>query len=100
MALSRGAVGLGGILNRANATHGLIASRYVARTPGVAAALHGADSTARGFARVTDISRAPQNSIVRHAHSSSARDGVNMGLKGMAPTSRGEYVVTKLDDRS
>lgn len=36
--------------------------------------------------------------LTRFAHSSSARDAVNMGLKDMAPSNRGEYVVTKLDD--
>lgn len=40
----------------------------------------------------------PNAVVARHAHSSSAREAVNMGLQGMAPSNRGEYVVTKLDD--
>ncbi len=50
--------------------------------------------------RSTEIGVPLPKAIVRHNHSSSARDAVNMGLKGMAPSNTGEYVVTKLDDRT
>lgn len=92
--LSRLPVNLGRVASRLGAP----AAPRVAHTSGLAAALHAASD--RPSATTTALARAPPSAIVRHAHSSSARDAVNMGLKGMAPKSGGEYVVTKLDDRT
>lgn len=60
--------------------------------------LTAAAATAPACVRARDLAAPAPRALVRGAHSSSARDAVNMGLKGMAPSNRGEYVVTKLDD--
>jgi hypothetical protein len=74
--------------------------RYAARNASILSSnlARTARHTSQGFLDVKDLTAPLPSAMVRHAHSSSAREAVNMNLKGMAPSNRGEYVVTKLDD--
>jgi hypothetical protein len=94
-----GTARLAGALLRRSGAHGQVVGRRVVHgSSGLARAMSAGEPVGQGVVRANGLAAAPTTAVSRYAHSSSARDAVNMGLKGMPPSNRGEYVVTKLDD--